>query len=178
MILYDETEYHGRSLVVKQQNANFKNDYFDDRVESLDFYGNCLWLMYKFSDFDGRGIFIKPEADGYKDYARWDGKGNEISSARALPPLGTEAIALFQKPNYGGRMVVLYESDPHLPSIDFDDDVSSFIVTGGEWTLYQESGYKGKGFTVSGAKKYPTMPGKVGNNRISSVKKNHLPKYK
>jgi len=80
----------------------------------------------------------------YASAPRWGGPGNRISSARALPTGGTEAIILFQHPNFSGRMLVLFDSVSSLPSLDFNDHVSSAIVTGGTWNLFEHGDYTGK----------------------------------
>ena len=168
LIAYDHTNYGGRSLLIKQQNADFKNDYFNDRVESIKVEGSCRWLLYEHSQFTGQTSMIY--AHNYRSYVSWGGSGNRISSARALPPAGTVAIVLFQHPNFQGRMLVLYGSHSNLPSIDFNDHLSSFIVTGGRWTLYQHSQYGGNSATYT-AGEYATMPSNFGNDQLSSVKK-------
>ena len=92
-----------------------------------------------------------------------------LTSARALPPSGTAAIALFEHPNYEGRMVVLYGSNPNLGSVDFHDAMSSFIVTGGSWTLCEHPDYQGKCTGKYEAGKYPG-PGPLGHDVLSSAR--------
>ena len=38
-------------------------------------------------------------------------------------------------------MVVLEDSIDDLSIIDFNDATSSFIITGGEWTIFESPGY-------------------------------------
>ena len=83
---YDESNFGGRSLLVKQQNANFVNDYFNDRIESLIIKGGCDWLLYEHRDFGGRSYLLDPGS--YQTAAKWGGRNNHISSARALPLKG------------------------------------------------------------------------------------------
>ena len=165
--MYDHGNYQGRSLLIKQQNADFRNDYFNDRVESARVEGNCRWLLYEHIDFEGQAALIN--AHNYNSYISWGGSGNRISSARALPPAGTEAIVLFQHVNFRGRMLVLYNSHYNLPAIDFNDQLSSFIVTGGSWRLYQHSQYSGSRATY-GPGDYASQPA-IGNDQLSSVRK-------
>ena len=98
------------------------------------------------------------------------GPGNHISSARALPPDGTIAIiALFAHGDFDGRMTVLYGSSSHLPSLEFGDAVSSVIVIGGTWRVYERSNYQGT-YTQLSTGHYRRMSSySVGNDRISSV---------
>jgi hypothetical protein len=165
--VYDHSNYKGRSLLIKQQNADFRNDYFNDRVESAKVKGTCKWLLYQHINFDGQAVLI--DARNYPSYINWEGSGNRVSSARALPPDGTEAIVLFQHSNFRGRMLVLDKSHPNLPAIDFNDQLSSFIITGGRWKLYQHTMYRGTS-AMYGPGEYKSRPS-IGNDQLSSVKK-------
>ena len=130
--------------------------------------GSCRWLFYEHTQFAGRTSLIYTH--NYQSYIGWGGSGNHISSARALPPAGTEAIVLFQHTNFQGRMLVLYGSHSNLPAIDFNDHLSSFIITGGRWTLYQHTVYHGSSATY-GTGDYATLPSGIGNDQLSSVRK-------
>ena len=169
---YDQKYYQGRSLLIRQQNANFNNDYFNDRIESARVYGKCQWLLYQHSNFGGKYYILNP-GYSYSKPSKWGGSGNRISSARALPPKGTKAIVLFQHNQYSGRMLVLYASNSNLPAIDFNDQLSSFIITGGRWALYEHTKYQGKS-VVLGPGMYTSastaLGGAGGNDRISSIK--------
>ena len=155
---------------MRQQNANFKNDYFNDRIESVRVYGKCQWILYQHINFEGQSYILNPRS--YSTPSYWGGTGNRISSARALPPKGTKAIVLFQHINYRGRMLVLYGSNSNLPAIDFNDQLSSFIIIGGHWTLYEHTKYQGKSVSL-GPGKYNSataLGGAGGNDKISSIK--------
>ena len=94
-----------------------------------------------------------------------------ISSARALPPEHTTSILLFDHINYQGRMLALYTSSNHLPSLDFSDHISSVIVTGGHWTLFQHTNFTGisQGFGVG---EYSNIHLEVvGGDSVSSVRR-------
>ena len=160
MTVYDATNYRGRSLLILQQNARFDNDYFNDRVDSLKISGPCDWILYKDNNFLGTSYLKSPG-----DYSSLGGVSNVISSARALPPSGTVAILLYQHVDFKGLQLVLYNSERNLKSLDFNDQISSFIITGGRWTLYQHVDYKGKRATFGPG-------GAGGNDQISSVKRN------
>ena len=86
LLAYDHANYGGRSLLIKQQNANFGNDYFNDRLESAIIQGNCQWLLYRDHLFLGNSHLLSPGY--YPSAVSWGGVGNHITSARALPPRG------------------------------------------------------------------------------------------
>ena len=70
-------------------------------------------------------------------------------------------------------MLVLTGSSKSLPSLAFNDKLSSFIITGGRWTLYEHVSYKGRSVTYgTGQYTIPSLKGAGGNDKISSIKKN------
>ena len=166
--MYDASNYGGRSLTISQQNAHFSNDFFGDRAESIHLHGNCRWLFYTDPNFLGTTHLLN--VGYYASSPSWGGSANLISSARALPPGGTRAIALFQHPNYQGRMLVLYSSDHDVPMRDFGDHVSSVIVIGGTWTLYRDPNFLGVSATLGpGDYALPDSFG-IGGDTLSSVR--------
>ena len=92
------------------------------------------------------------------------------SSPSPIPLLlGTHAIVLFQHSRFRGRMLTLYGSNSNLPKLNFNDQLSSFIVTGGRWTLYEHTDYRGSKVTY-GPGQYSSLPVGVKNDHISSIK--------
>ena len=171
--VYDKENLYGRSLLILQQNADFSNDMFNDRVESARISGSCSWILYQDKNFNretfatGRLHIVRPGR--YNTPISWGGPGNYITSARALPPDGTIAISLFQHSNFEGRMTVLYGSANHFPALDFDDQVGSVIVTRGTWKLYERSNYQGN-YTQFSTGQYPNLlTARIGNDELSSV---------
>ena len=61
---------------------------------------------------------------------------NSLSAVRCLPEEGTQAIALFEDGHYVGQMQVIYSSNSNLALTNFDNRVSSFIITGGTWEFF------------------------------------------
>ena len=170
---YDNRNYRGRSIYIQQQNSDFRNNYFNDKLESLRLYGSCQWLLYQHINFEGQSYIVNGPG-GYPSPHNWGGTGNRISSARALPPKGTKAIALFQHSTYRGRMLVLYGSNSNLPHLNFNDQVSSFIVIGGSWTLFEHINYQGRHATFGpGQYSIHSLRGVGGNDKVSSVRKNY-----
>ena len=154
--------------MLSQQNAYFGNDFFNDRVESINLKGKCKWLFYQHGNFLGSSHLLR--AGYYASAPRWGGRGNQISSARALPPDGTRAICLFQHGNYQGRMLVLYGSHSNLPAVDFNDHISSVLITGGKWRLYEHTHFIGRSVSL-GPGEYPSIHGlRIGGDTVSSLK--------
>ena len=167
MTVYDNTNYGGRSLFISQQNADLRNDYFNDKISSLRITGTCDWLLYTDTNFGGTSYLVSP--GNYPHYSNWGGSNDKLSSIRALAPAGTTAIMLFQHTLYRGRMLTLYSSESDFPSRGFNDQLSSFIITGGTWGLYQHTNFGGSSSSF-GPGKHPNLPSGVPNDYVSSAR--------
>jgi len=58
-------------------------------------------------------------------------------------------IILFEDVNFGGSSLVVTVADPDLVPQGWNDKTSSLIVVDGQWTLYEDTNYGGKSWTVS-----------------------------
>ncbi len=166
-IIYDGMNRGGRSVLLRQQNANFVNDNFNDRVESADIKGKCKWLFFEHINFIGASVILDHKY--YKTPCEFAHLKNKFSSGRALPPDGQKALVLFRHVNYQGRMLVLYKSEPNsiYSFHHFNDHASSAIVTGGQWTLFDHGHYRGAKHVLKPGF-YPRLPRAV-YRRLSSV---------
>ncbi len=162
--IFEHPDYEGRQLVIKNKNAHFINDLMDNKADSISIRGSCKWLFYADSNFYSNFYLLNP--NNYRSASSWNGQTDTLSSARVLPPAGTIAIALFEHPNFTGRMIVLCRLNPNLHKLEFEDQVSSVIVIGGTWKIYEHRNYEG------GSRRLP--PGNYGrltqfDDKISSV---------
>ena len=80
---------------------------------------------------------------------------NVLSVVCCLPAEGMPALVLFENHWYFGRMQVINSSSPDLELPNFDNVVSSFVITGGVWELYSGVNYTGSMVTL-GQGCYPT----------------------
>ena len=124
----------------------FRDD-FGFIPKSIRVKGSCQWLVYSDTNFKGMSYILTP--GNYPTTHTWGQGGNEIISARVLPPKGTKAFVIFQGSYYTNRMVVITSTKRDL-SMDFNGNVRSFIITGGKWTLYDGTNLKGNNETYSG----------------------------
>ncbi len=167
-IAYPHPNFGGRSLSIRQQNADFRNDLFTNIVDSIKIKGKCRWLFYSSPNFLGETHFLA--LFNYSSSPSWGGPGDHLSSARVLPPAGTRAIALFDLNYYAGRMLVLYQSCSDLEDFAFNEQVSSYIIIGGSWKLYLDKNFVGN-YDSHGVGEYPVSHGAhIRNNTVSSVK--------
>lgn len=168
--LYENENFGGRSLVVREQNAQLSIDNFQDIASSAKVKGGCCWIMYKDQGFGGQSHIVDP--GDYRSAQSWGGPGNQLDSLRVLPPRGTSAIVLFEHSNFNGRMVVFYSSHPNLVNQVFNDKTSSLIITGTRsWTLYEHSDYMGISRTLQPGHYSSNLPG-IGNDKLTSFRKN------
>ena len=156
--------YSGKELHVYQQNALFQNDLFTNLVVSVKIYGECTYMFYDKENFEGNS-FVFETAGNYGGY-----KPMSISmlSGRAFPPKGTDAICLFEKSSYDGRMMVLHSSQDNIPD---NEPISSVVVIQGSWTCYELINYGGQSKTFGVGYMYVNL-WQLGNFKIRSITKN------
>ena len=149
--VYSEENYGGNTFTIREQYSNFESMFRDVRDDfipmSFKVKGTCQWLIYSDYNFQGMSYILEP--GNHPATHTWGVGGNEVYSARVLPPKGSKAITLFRWPDFTGRMMTIYKSQPNL-SMHFPGYFDSLIVTGGKWTLYTEANYSGEKLTYSG----------------------------
>jgi len=174
--LYRDTNFGGRAVTLSTcGSSNLGNDYgFNDQTSSIRVQSG-IWLVYDDSDFSGRVYVLTPGE--YPSPGTWGGSGDALSSARPLPGVKGDAMAiLFKDSQFGSRMVPFTGSQANLGSIDFNDQASSAIVLGGSWLLFKDSDFKGTTWNVSntgGPNRdgfYPSAEGFFDNDAVSSIK--------
>jgi hypothetical protein len=77
--------------------------------------------------------------------------------AHAAPPAATTtaaatpAVVVYDEPNFKGRSVTITGATPDLTSVNFDNRVASFTITGGgDWVLCESRNYTGRCIRVQG----------------------------
>lgn len=166
LILYDFGDLRGPQLV-KTTDATLVGDGWNDRVSSIRVNGGCQWILY---ERPWSSSVIGPGPRAYLN-GTFGIPDNSLSSIRCLPASGTQAIMLFVHHWYYGDMLVVNSSHVNLARANFDNTVSSFIITGGTWQLYSDFNYQGRSIT-HGVGVYPTVSflGPISNDDLSSVK--------
>ena len=171
LILYDFGDLTGPQLV-QTTDATLVGDGWNDRVSSIQVNGGCQWILYEHAWTFGDGIssVIGPGPRTYLN-GTFGIPDNSLSSIRCLPASGTQAIMLFVHHKYFGDILVVNSSYANLARANFDNTVSSFIITGGTWQLYSDFNYQGRSIT-HGVGVYPAVSflGPISNDDLSSVK--------
>ena len=170
-MVFSEPRRAGHILLLRQQKADFRNDNFNDRVNSIEVKGTCKWIFYTHMNFQGPLIVLGPRV--YNSPSEFEKEGGILSSARALPPDTRSALVLFEGLHFTGRMVVVYQSEPTAiyRLHNFNDRAQSAIITGTpSWTLFFHGEYRGEETTLRRGY-YPTLPDSV-TGEVSSVRMN------
>ena len=116
--------------------------------------GGCQWVLYDLADFEdydnipsviGPGNYPFNFSNNETTFGLPD---NVLSSVRCLPAESTPAVSLFDHHWYFGRMEVINSSYPDLALTNFDNTVSSLVITGGVWEFYSEENYTGFNVTL------------------------------
>ena len=155
LTLYDEDIGSSPSLVLTTSDSSLADNGWNNRASSAVVSGGCQWILYGAAGFSGSTSVIG--AGSYPEFSTstFGIPENSLSAVRCLPEEGTPAIVLFEDGHYVGQMQVTYSSIPNLALTNFDNVVSSFIITGGMWELYSGANYTGSMVTL-GQGLYPT----------------------
>lgn len=138
---------------------------FDNRISSIKILGPCRWIFYDEASYNGEATIYEPGA-----HVSLGDKDNTFSSLRPLPPQGSISAVVFEYANYRGSMMVLRKRYNRLDRMDFNDKVSSIIVTGGTWTASQHAWNGMEGYTeMFEPGDYPELPEEL-QGKISLVR--------
>ena len=192
LTLYDDDLGSPRSLTLTTSDSSLADNGWDNIATTAIVSGGCQWILYDTADFEEnvssiiRPSVISPGSYPFSSIPTFGLPNDVLSAVRCLPAEGTPAIVLFSDHFYFDQMQVIYSSNPNLALTNFDNMVSSFIITGGTWELYSEANYYGSRVTL-GQGHYPTayFLRPIANDDLTSIrlivfgKKNNLclPKY-
>ena len=155
LTLYDGDIGSSPSLVLTTSDSSLADNGWDNRASSTVVSGGCQWILYD-TDNEGLGLPSSSSVISPGMYPFFLGlQDNALSAVRCLPAVGTSAIALFEHYYYFGQIKVIFSSNPNLALANFDNRVSSFIITGGVWELYSRENYTGS-MVTHGQGRYPT----------------------
>ena len=155
LTLYDGDIGSSPSLVLARTDSSLADDGWDNRASSAIVSGGCQWILYGAAGFSGYTSVIGPGSYPEFSTSTFGIPENSLSAVRCLPEEGTQAIAFFEDCHYVGQMQVIYSSNSNLALTNFDNRVSSFIITGGTWEFFSETNYTGSMVTL-GQGLYPT----------------------
>ena len=161
LTLYDLRIGSSSSLELTTNDSSLADNGWNNRASSAIVSGGCQWILYDEADYaENASSPVSPPLIGPGSYP-WNYRttfglpDNVLSAVRCLPAEGTPTIALFLHHHYYGEMQVFNSSNPNLALTNFDDRVSSFIITGGTWEFFSGANYTGS-MVTHGQGLYPT----------------------
>jgi hypothetical protein len=140
---------------------NFNDVGFNDRASSL-VIRSGQWEVCSDAFYRGRCVTLTPG-----DYQSLQSMGldNAVSSAR---PIGGGRIALYDRPNFGGRGVSLEGDTLNFDPLGINDRAASAIVYEGTWQLCQHADYAGYCVTLEPGR-HPDLGGMAGQASSARV---------
>ena len=165
LTLYDGSIGSSPSLVRTTSDSTLDNERWNDRASSAVVSGGCQWILYEHINYYGTLAVISAGRYTFPSVF----PDNILTALYRLPAEGTPAIVLFENDYYRARRQVHTSSNRNLGS--FNDKVSSFIITGGKWQLYNHENYQGSS-VIRGQGLYPTPSSlsPVANDALTAVK--------
>ena len=175
LTLYDG-DIGSSPLELTTTDSSLVNDDWNDRASSAVVSGSCQWILYD-TDFEENSTISSVVGPGNYPFnfssneTTFGLPDNVLSAVRCLPPEGMPAIVLFEHDQYFGQMQVINSSNSNLARINFDNMVSSLVITGGVWELYSEANYTGSNVT-RGQGLYPDVDNltPIENDDLTSVR--------
>ena len=177
LTLYDDDIGSPQSLTLTTSDSSLVDNGWDNRASTATVSGGCQWILYDAADFEEnvssiiRPSVISPGSYPFSSIPTFGLANDVLSAVRSLPAEDIPAIVLFTNHFYFDQMQVLYSSHPDLALTNFDNMVSSFIITGGTWELYSEANYRGSRVTL-GQGHYPTpyFLRPIANDDLTSIR--------
>jgi uncharacterized protein YcfJ len=181
--LYERANFDGRSFTAAGEVRNMERAGFNDRASSVFVAGDRSdrWEVCEDRGFKGRCVVLR--AGHYPSLAAM-GLNNRVSSLRAvdryafvdaqryapMPAAGQPGqITLFADEGFAGRSVRVDTAMADFRQADFNDRASSLVVTGSNWEVCEDQGFRGR-CVVLRPGQYPTLRTMGLNDRVSSVR--------
>lgn len=89
--------------------------------------------------------------------------------AAAVSAQVSAQLVMYEHDDYRGRSYTAYNQERNLERVNFNDQVSSIVVRGGNWQLCSDSDYRGQCITLNPGS-YRSMNEMGMNDRISSAR--------
>jgi Beta/Gamma crystallin len=147
VILFEHSDFRGRTLTLRGTAPNLDIINFNDRASSVRVLSG-LWEMCTDAYFRGRCATFGPG-----DYVSLGGQSNSYSSVRELAsggrsrppsPPSDGAIVLFDDEGFRGRGFGINSAMPNFDPTGFNDRARSLIVKSGIWEVCTDADYRGR----------------------------------
>ncbi|XP_019378444.1 PREDICTED: gamma-crystallin M2-like [Gavialis gangeticus] len=144
IIFYEGRNFEGRSHEVTSDQSDMHA--YLSRCNSIRVESGC-WMIYERSNYLGHQYFLK--RGSYSDYQQWMGINDSIRSCIQIPCYrGTGKIQIYEKTDFGGRMMELMHDCPSLSEASRYGDIQSCRVLEGYWIFYEQPNYRGRQYLL------------------------------
>lgn len=151
--LFEDADFQGRSITLREPVVNFDRTGFNDIVSSM-IIRSGSWVLCTNANFGGRCNTFGPGR--YRQLDR--GLADAISSVRPVdyspprppprpvppPPSEPLSVQLFEHRNFGGRSITLTSNVSNFDPLGFNDRADAVIVRGGIWRLCRDAYMSGE----------------------------------
>jgi hypothetical protein len=164
VVLYEGSDFRGRSVTIAQPTANLGYLGFENRASSM-LVMSGAWEFCTEPYFRGECRVYGPG-----EYGSLGHQSNRIASARpagraAAPAApggdwvgaGDAEVSLFDRRNFSGPLRTLRGPTPNFEPLGINDAAASIIVQRGTWEFCTDAGYRGDCRTY-GPGQYPSLP--------------------
>ncbi|XP_018415908.1 PREDICTED: gamma-crystallin M2-like [Nanorana parkeri] len=130
--------------------------------------GSCM--IYEQTNYKGYQYFIK--RGEYPHFSHWLGFNDSIKSCFAIPPYKESyRLRLYERNNFGGKMLEAMEDCPSVSDRFSHHDIQSCNVFDGYWIFYELSNYKGRQYYLRPGEYRRFTDWGAQNARVGSFKK-------
>ncbi|KAA0720859.1 Beta/gamma crystallin domain-containing protein 1 [Triplophysa tibetana] len=164
--LFSEPEFSGTSVSVEDTLPTMPQGFI---MSSCRVHAGS-WLAFGCESFSGSQCVLE---DGDYPDLRMMGFTQPKTSVLSLQPIGHEfslpSIVLFERSGFRGRRLVLKSSSVNLQLTESCTRVSSILVEGGIWVLYESNNFRGSQFLLKPGE-VPDWPKMSTWSRIGSLR--------
>ncbi|XP_019378442.1 PREDICTED: gamma-crystallin 2-like [Gavialis gangeticus] len=144
IIFYEGRNFEGRSHEVTSDQPDMHSHL--SRCNSIRVESGC-WMIYERSNYLGHQYFLK--RGSYPDYQQWMGFSDSIRSCIIIPqPRGSSKIQIYEKTDFGGRMMELMHDCSSISEEFRHGDIQSCQVIEGSWIFYEQPNYRGRQYLL------------------------------
>ncbi|XP_069470063.1 gamma-crystallin M2-like [Ambystoma mexicanum] len=140
IIFYEDREFQGHSYECSADCSDL--NYYFSRCNSIQVLSGC-WMLYELPAYMGRQYFL--QRGDYPDFNYWMGFNSSIMSCLMIPQhRGSYRIRLYERNNFGGKMMESAYDCPCVSDIFHHMDIQSCNVFDGYWIFYELPNYGGR----------------------------------
>ncbi|XP_069473460.1 gamma-crystallin-3-like [Ambystoma mexicanum] len=140
IIFYQDRDYGGHSYECSGDCSDL-HSYFS-RCNSLRAHSGP-WILYERPNYMGHQYFLR--RGEYPEFDHWMGYNDSIRSCRRIPEhCGSFRISVYEKSDFGGKVMDFTEDCPNVYDRFHFNDIRSCNVQDGHWIFYEEPNYRGR----------------------------------